>query len=894
MVAKWVLCGGLIALAGLGACLGPTHAVVEVAPSQVLTTTTREGRFPNGMRVIVEQAQASPLAGVALAIDAGSTRDPDGQGGLAHLVEHAVFQARHGDAADAPTIEQRLNQLAAGYNGETSHDVVLYHAFAPTRAFDDLLQVFAGLASDPLANLADDAFSHEQQVVEAERGLRTEHVQGQVVGYLFDAIFPPGHPYARPVIGTRQSVAALNLTQARAFVAANYGPKRMTMYVTAPDTGDAFSRVDAAFAGWAGGKLFATPARENTLNDPLPLRSPGSLIKHESTVAAPELWLAWPLPGGSIEERARATSLSKITEALIRPGFTSHPAVAHAECSLNEQVLGEVLSCRLILNDASDPEDVLRRTLAELREGFGDAQGNRDWTRAVQRAAAIDATLGLESLQARAISAAEDASEHGNPFLNRAVLSAFATLDLGTVSALGFQLADRKRTFAMLVTPQSGAAGAQARQESRNRASLKQTLAAPDTLATLALVKRAVPRELEQFTLSNGLTVIAERRRGTPFVTAVLGFHGSSAWASDPALGEAVALSESWQVASAPSQEGLSLRWDEGEDDRHFVARAVAPDVDSVLKALGHERYPHVDWPNLRFRRMLPSLTRLENGYDALASRAERSALFGAHPYAAFAPAARADSITKQAVERYFTSMRRPDNAVLVIVSDTEPSAIHASVEQYFRSWTKPSSALLATPTDVPLGSAHPPRVVIVDKPSTQVDLRFSCLLAQGTGKWRAAHEMLAALLAQRTEYALRDEAGIAYYAHAQFEALAAGVDEISLSTSVDAAHVGQALSFLKGLARLGPEDIGDGSLAWRRYQALEASAFEDQTSYGTALSLYRAWLERRTSADLDGAPQLIASLTKADFETSLRSCGGHAVIVALGERATIAAAAER
>ncbi|HWZ87618.1 MAG TPA: insulinase family protein, partial [Polyangiaceae bacterium] len=594
-----------------------------------------------------------------------------------------------------------------------------------------------------------------------------------------------------------------------------------------------------------------------------------------------------------VEERARAKSLSSLTEDLIRPSFTSHRAVAHADCGLNEQVLGSVLSCRLVLNDAQSVEDIIDRTLSDLRTGFGEAKTDRGWFWGVQRDAAVNGSLELESLEARATNSAEQAREYNNPFLDREVLGALGALDLGTVSSLGYELADRKRTYAMLVQPASGASGGpRAEQEATQRRSLEPIGEAPDTQRTLALVKRGSPRELTEFELANGLTVIAQRRRGTPFVTAVLGFHGSSAWATDPALGEASALSETWRVDSAPSQVGLSLRWDEGQDDRHFVARAVAPDLDAVLKALARERFPHFDWPNLRFRRMLPWLTQSENSPDALASRQERQGLFGAHPYAAFAPAARADHVTTQAVDRFLLSVRRPDNAVLVIVSDAEPNAVRAGVADYFGTWAKPSTPKLPPPPPIDLTVERRPSLVIVDKPSSQVDLRFSCLIGHGTGKARVAQEVLADILTDRTHTALRNETGVAYFADGQFRVLAAGASEISVSTSVDTAHVGQALSFLKELSQLDVAEISDADLSWRRFQGLEATVFDDQTTASTANALYAAWLEDRPLFDLDFEQQYLASLSQADLAPSLATCNGHAVIVAVGNRAAIAAAA--
>ncbi len=872
---------------GLGACLGPTQEVA-VAPRQVLHVNTRDAQFPNGMHVILETVEDPELAGVALAVDAGSTNDPANQLGLAHLVEHSVFEAKHGDT---PTVERRLNQLAASFNAYTSHDAVVYHALAPARAFEPLLAVFADIAAEPVANVDEAAFAHEREVVEAERGVRSEHVQGQVQSYLYRDIFAAAHPYSRPVIGTRESIAGLTLDMAQTFTAAHYKPENMTLYVFAPSSLDAFSRVSAAFEKRAGGAL--APAQRFTKND---LRSsedrqaPGKLTRHEASVASPALWLAWSLPSASLEARAQARSLAELANDLIRPSFTSHGAVAHATCSLYDQVLADVLACELTLNDASNPEDVLTRSLADLRHGFGDVAGNHDWARTVERDAAIEATLAFENPDLRAISGAERAQKYDNPFLDFEVVDRLSSLDLGKVTALGFQLADREHTYAMLVEPASGS-GERRRQATHERRAQEALEDAPDAQATLTLVRPAASREISKFQLENGLTVIAERHPGTRFVSAILGFRGSSEWASDPALGKAAAFAETWHVESAPSDAGLSLRWDEGQDDRHFVARAVSPDLNATLKALAGQRYPHFEWPNLRYRRMLPALTRQESAPDAVAEREEQSALFGSHPYSAFAPAARADSVRSQAVDRFLLSMRRPDNAVLVIVSDFEPKQLRANIEDYFGSWSKPREAKLEAPPTISFETSHHPSLIVVDKPSPQVDLRFSCVLPHGESKARATEELLTRTLAVQAEDFLRHRTGIAYFANGEFHQLAAGVDEITISTSVDTPYVGQALEFLQGLGQMSPEDIADRTLGWQRYQSLEEAAFENRTTATSADLLYRAWLDSRSLESLARAPELIAGITQADFKAPLTLCGGHAAIVAVGNREAIVAA---
>ncbi|HEY3665641.1 MAG TPA: insulinase family protein [Polyangiaceae bacterium] len=469
-----------------------------MAPAEVLKVSTREGRFPNGMRVIFETAEDSAIAGVALAIEGGSAKDPEGQAGLAHLVEHCVFQARHGDT---PSVQQRLRELAAHDNASTTHDLVEYHAFVANRAFEGVLQIIKDIATDPLSNVDDVAFAHEKQVVDAERGLRNEDAQGQIQAYLYGAMFPPGHPYARPVSGTQDSVAQLTLDKARQFVARTYDPKQMTLYVAAPSSLDAFSRVSEAFAKHAGGPLASVAATtQDTLSNSPPTSSVGPLIVHEAALPFPELWLSWPLPASTLQDRAQAELLANLTDTLVRPTYTSHPAVARAGCELNEEALSAVVACHLSLNDASDAEGILNRTLTDLRNGFRYARINRDWVWTRQRDLALDSTFELEGLQARAVQGARAARLYGSPFLHQEVLGKLPRLDLGEVSSLGYAMAERGHTFALLMKPQRGATAAAppAAQEAGRQSADDMHGVAPDIQQTLALVKPAGKRELSQ------------------------------------------------------------------------------------------------------------------------------------------------------------------------------------------------------------------------------------------------------------------------------------------------------------------------------------------------------------------------------------------------------------
>src|SRR5687767_11223825 len=93
-------------------------------------------QLPSGLQLLVEQDRRSPIAGVVWAVDAGSTSDPPGKEGLAHLVEHLVFASRQGASKEA---YNALAELGAGaVNGFTSFDATVYHAFGPSSVIRDL------------------------------------------------------------------------------------------------------------------------------------------------------------------------------------------------------------------------------------------------------------------------------------------------------------------------------------------------------------------------------------------------------------------------------------------------------------------------------------------------------------------------------------------------------------------------------------------------------------------------------------------------------------------------------------------------------------------------------------------------------------------------------------
>jgi zinc protease len=204
--------------------------------------------LPSGLLIVVEQDPHATAVGVVAVVHGGSSADPQGKEGLAHLVEHLTYRGVDATAeaplplstaAHASSHETRWEKLiryaATGTNGMTSHDSISFFEFGPPTRLRWLLDVEAARLAAPLAGVDEGAVSLERQVISSENELRDDPRMGSwATRQLYPLLFSASHPYGRPVSGTAASRAGLTLADARAYVAQNFHPERITLLVTAP------------------------------------------------------------------------------------------------------------------------------------------------------------------------------------------------------------------------------------------------------------------------------------------------------------------------------------------------------------------------------------------------------------------------------------------------------------------------------------------------------------------------------------------------------------------------------------------------------------------------------------------------------------------------------------
>src|SRR5690242_3880328 len=110
---------------GLCAVIAASWSCAPSAPTYALKYAEKRAVLDNGLRLIVLPDRNTPMVHVAVRYEVGSREDPPGKAGLAHLVEHMMFQ-HHLLGPERPATFDLLPQLATFFNAYTNFDKTHY------------------------------------------------------------------------------------------------------------------------------------------------------------------------------------------------------------------------------------------------------------------------------------------------------------------------------------------------------------------------------------------------------------------------------------------------------------------------------------------------------------------------------------------------------------------------------------------------------------------------------------------------------------------------------------------------------------------------------------------------------------------------------------------------
>ncbi len=198
----------------------------------------------NGLRVVVSEDHSVPAVTVNLWVDVGSRHEAPGRTGLAHLFEHLMFQ---GSENVAPGEHFELLMAEGGrLNATTWFDRTNYFETVPTGALDLALWLEADRQGRLLPALTQENLDTQRSVVKEEKRQRYDNQPyGTALEDLVSVVFPEGHPYHHPTIGSMEDLDAVTLEVVHDFYRTHYGPNATVVTLcgdVTPDEGVAAVR----------------------------------------------------------------------------------------------------------------------------------------------------------------------------------------------------------------------------------------------------------------------------------------------------------------------------------------------------------------------------------------------------------------------------------------------------------------------------------------------------------------------------------------------------------------------------------------------------------------------------------------------------------------------------
>jgi zinc protease len=186
--------------------------------------------LPNGLEVILHQDHTTPMVAVDTWYHVGSGDERAGHTGFAHLFEHLMFMG----SEHVPTgqFDQLLESAGGNNNGSTTEDRTNYYETTPSNALPLALYLDSDRMGYLIQALDSAKVDLQRNVVKNERRQSVDNVPyGKSDETILAALYPKGHPYSWPVIGSMADLSAATLEDVKSFFRTYYAPNNATLVI---------------------------------------------------------------------------------------------------------------------------------------------------------------------------------------------------------------------------------------------------------------------------------------------------------------------------------------------------------------------------------------------------------------------------------------------------------------------------------------------------------------------------------------------------------------------------------------------------------------------------------------------------------------------------------------
>lgn len=767
--ARWPS-AALVAAFVLGAA-GAAFGQDDAAPANAAAIDIPFEKFTlnNGLTLIVHEDDKAPIVAVNVWYHVGSKNEQPGKTGFAHLFEHLMFNGTENYPGEFFEPFERVG--ATGMNGTTNVDRTNYFEVVPKNALDLALW----MESDRMGHLlgaVDQARLDEQRgVVQNEKRQGENQPYGRVFNVAFENIFPAGHPYSWPVIGSIEDLNAATLDDVRRWFKRFYGAANAVIVVAGDvDAQDVKARVERHFGHIPAGPPLARQkewvpeligVRRLHMHDIAPLK---------------RLYKFWTMPGfGSLA----ATQLDLVA-GILSEGKTSR---LYKRLVYDDLIAGDVSAFAFPMEIAgifgvvatampgktlADIDAIIDEEVATfLAEGARPDELERVVT--TRRSGFIAGIERVGGFGGKSDLLAAHEVYLDDPAAYQTTLARWEATTLEDLQAVANEWMQRGQ-FVLEVTPFDDYATAEPAVD-RSR------LPEPDEPPSVTFPP------FERFTLENGLEVILATRPAPPVVQMQLLIDGGFAadqFATPGTASLALAMltegtrtRTALEISDVLRRLGANLSTDSNLDMSSVslwtLKENLEPSFDVFADVVLQPTFPEEDFERLQEQRIV--IIRQEKaGPRALATRVFPKLLYGeghaySTPFSGTGTEASVEALTADDLAAFHKAWFKPNNGTLIVVGDVTRDELVPLVERHFSAWQ---------PGEVPtknIGAvAHrsAPMIYLLNRPDSEQSVIIAGHLAPPPDKEadfaiRAMNQVLGGDFTARVNMNLREDKGWSY-----------------------------------------------------------------------------------------------------------------------------------
>ncbi len=282
-------------LAAFAVALGMLGVGARPAAAEGVNVPSAVYKLKNGMTVILSEDHSLPLVAVNISYNVGSRFEAPKRTGFAHLFEHLMFMGT--ERAPTGSFDQWMEAVGGSNNAWTSEDRTDFHEVGPKTTLPLLLWLEADRLRDLGPLMTQKKLDAQREVVRNERRERSENTPyGKAELRLPELLYPDGHPYHHPVIGSHEDLEAASVEDVKDFFATWYDPANASLVVAGDfQPADTLARIRTYFESIPS---HGQPKDPKAPGFPEGASSLKSVVREtmQDEVELPKIVMAWQTP----------------------------------------------------------------------------------------------------------------------------------------------------------------------------------------------------------------------------------------------------------------------------------------------------------------------------------------------------------------------------------------------------------------------------------------------------------------------------------------------------------------------------------------------------------------------------------------------------------------------